>query len=376
MEQLRWLFIEAFVFAFLLVYFLMPKACRLGLVDRPKGRKRHRRAVPLIGGLAIFLTYTVVLAPTGLTGGGDLLLMAGGGLLVAVGALDDYIDLPPWPRLGTQVVAGLCMTAAGVMLRDLGALTPQGAVLHLGIAALPVTVLAVLGMVNAFNMSDGVDGLSGCLSLVALAGLLAVALAAGHADTASRLIILGGAVTGFLAYNLRTPLRRSAAVFLGDAGSMFLGFVLTWFLIAMSQGEAAAMPPASALWLAALPLMDTLYSILRRLAAQRSPLQPDNQHLHHLLIDAGLSVQRTVASLTIGAAALAAIGVAGAVHGWSGFGLTSGFAAVFGLYCLAVTGLRLWLQRRARRENGDTPAPIPEPPGDSALAADSQRPNR
>lgn len=389
LEQLRWLFVEGFVLAFLLVYFLMPKACRLGLVDWPKGRKRHARAVPLIGGLAIFIAYLVALPSASAAGGADLLLLAGAGLLVLVGALDDYFDFPTWPRFAAQIAAGACMIAGGVVLLDLGAITPQGAILHLGFWAVPFTIFATVGMINALNMSDGIDGLSGCLSLVAIAALGVVAIAAGQDASAAKLVVLGGAIVGFLTYNLRTPLRRSAAVFLGDAGSMFLGFTLTWFLIALSQGEARAMPPASALWLVALPLMDTLYSILRRLAAQRSPLAPDDQHLHHLLLDAGLTVQQTVAVLTAVATLLASVGVAGAVFDWPEFTLAAGFAATFGCYCLAATGTRLHLQRRSRRGAGTSASRAvaatggyspdhrhPDASGASTLVAESQRSSR
>lgn len=351
MEQLRWLFLEAFLLAFLMVYFLLPKACRAGLVDRPRGRKRHARAVPLIGGLAIYAAYAVSLGPVGLDSIADALLLAGGALLVLIGALDDYFDFPAWPRLVTQTLAAGFMVGAGVVVADLGQIGPDGRVLSLGLLAVPFTLIGAVGIINAFNMSDGIDGLSGCLSLVAIAGLGGIAVAGGADDAAQALVILAGCVSGFLAYNLRSPLRRSAAVFLGDAGSMFLGFALTWFLVVLSQGQDAVMPPASAPWLVALPIMDTLYSILRRLATQRSPLAPDNQHLHHLLMERGYSVAQTVTRLTLTAAVMAGVGVAGALFNWHEWFLLSGFATVFLLYSIGVTALWLGLDRRSRRRD-------------------------
>lgn len=359
MEQLAWLFVEAFALAFLMVYFLLPKAARVGLVDWQTRRKRPARSVPLIGGLAIFITYLVVLGPTGDDAHSPLLL-AGGGLLVLVGALDDYFDFPAWPRLAAQALAALCLPLAGVVISDIGALTLSGQALQLGVLAVPFTLFATVGMVNAFNMSDGIDGLSGSLSLVALISLGVIAVVAGHPENAASLVVLAAGIAGFLIYNLRTPLRRSAAAFLGDSGSMLLGFALTWFLISMSQGPAAAMAPACAVWLVALPLIDTLFAIMRRAAARRSPLQPDTRHFHHLLLRAGLPVSQTVAVLTAIAAVLAGVGVAGAILEWPPFALAAGFAGLFVAYCVGTTAAWRYVERRQQGDASGSAAEQPE----------------
>ncbi|MDN5939156.1 MAG: undecaprenyl/decaprenyl-phosphate alpha-N-acetylglucosaminyl 1-phosphate transferase, partial [Salinisphaera sp.] len=257
MEELRWQFAQGFVLAFLLIYFLLSKACRLGLVDRPDTRKRHARSVPLIGGLAIFAVYLLLAGPLGDWSAAKLYFLVGGGLLVLVGALDDYFGFPTWPRFAAQALAGLCMVAGGVVLHDVGSITPGDAVIALGLLAVPFTIFAVVGMINAANMIDGIDGLSASLFLVTIAALAVIAVFAGRAHDVHQLVILGAGIAAFLMFNARSPLRRAATAFLGDAGSMFLGFALTWFLVDFSQGAHRAMPPASAPWLMALPLLDT-----------------------------------------------------------------------------------------------------------------------
>lgn len=334
MESLSWQFVNAFLFTFLLVYFLLPQARRIGLVDEPnRRRKRHRHAVPLIGGLAIFASYVLMLGPAGWLSTHTLLFPAGGGLIILIGALDDYFDFKPLPRLIAQVGAALCMIAAGVVLTDLGGLAPGGTLMLLGVLAVPFTVFAAVGMINALNMTDGMDGLSGSLALVSLAGMLVIAAATGHTGMMHPLVVLGGCLLGFLLFNLRSPLHRRAAAFLGDAGSMFLGFALTWFLIELSQGADRAMPPVSALWLVALPLMEAVYSIGRRLVAKQSPLKADHRHVHHLLLARGFTVQQTVAILVLGGALLATVGVAGAIYHWPEIYLATAFACVFAVYC-------------------------------------------
>ena len=150
--------------------------------------------------------------------------------------------------------------------------------------AIPFTVFVTVGVINSINMSDGLDGLCGNLTMVSLLGLgTAAALWSNSGDF--RLInMLSAAVAGFLLFNQRTIWRTRALVFLGDAGSMLLGFVLAWFTIEICQAPIAAISPAAALWFVAVPVMDTVGVMLRRLLAGLSPFHADSQHLHHLLI--------------------------------------------------------------------------------------------
>lgn len=290
----------ALVATALLIVLLRPVAMTTGLVDVPNERKSHLSPTPLVGGLAIFAGLAFAFGLIGVDGTTlsprQFLSFFGGGLLlVVVGVVDDYLDLSPAVRFVAQILASLLMIfGAGVVLSDLGGMTLSGGVLTLGIMAVPFTVFATLGVINALNMCDGLDGLSGTLSLVSLSGLMvAVWLWGGTAD-ATLLPILAAAIIGFLLFNMRLPGRDRAAIFMGDAGSMFLGFALTWFAVQLSQGDSRVIAPSAALWFLMLPIMDTVSMMLRRLMKGRSPFAPDREHLHHVFLLAGYSVNQTV----------------------------------------------------------------------------------
>jgi UDP-GlcNAc:undecaprenyl-phosphate GlcNAc-1-phosphate transferase len=206
---------------------------------------------------------------------------------------------------------------------------------------MPLTIIAIVGLINAFNMIDGIDGLAGSLSVIAL---LWFAVAAGLVGLRGELLVallMAFCVLGFLAFNLRHHWRRRACVFLGDAGSMMLGAVLAFLAIALSQHNGGdALPPVTALWICAVPIIDTGSLIVRRLAAGVSPFSSDRQHLHHLMIDAGLSVNQVVTILSITSAVCGGIGV---------FGWLLGLADAAMLAALVVpTGLHIWFEQYGR----------------------------
>lgn len=295
----------------LLILLLRPVAIATGLVDIPNERKSHRSPTPLVGGVAIFAGLVVAFLVAGRNGapipGREIVSFFGAGLLlVMVGVVDDFLELSPAVRFMAQILAALLMVfGAGVVLEDLGHMTWTGALLPLGVLAIPFTVFATVGVINALNMCDGLDGLSGCLALVSLGGLLLATALWGDPGQAAFLPLLGAAIVGFLAFNLRLPGRSQALVFMGDAGSMFLGFALTWYAIDLSQGAEAAIRPASALWFLMLPIFDSVSMMLRRVLRGRSPFAPDREHLHHIFLLAGYSVNETVAIM----AGLAGMGV-------------------------------------------------------------------
>ena len=294
----------ALVATILLVVVLRPVAVRVGLVDIPNERKSHRAPTPLVGGLAIFtglvLGFFLCLdGPIPLSQREVFSFFGAGLLLVVVGVVDDFLDLSPAVRFIAQVLAALLMIfGAGVVLKDLGSMTPEGYVLQLGILAVPFTVFATLGVINALNMCDGLDGLSGSLTLTSLSGLILAAYTWGVPADTALLPILGTAIAGFLLFNLRLLGRERASVFMGDAGSMFLGLALTWYAIALSQGESRALPPAAALWFLMIPIFDAVSMMLRRMMKGRSPFAADREHLHHIFLLAGYSVNETVLVMT------------------------------------------------------------------------------
>lgn len=343
----------SFALVIVLVPILRALAPRLGLIDEPTARKRHLGAIPLVGGIAIFFAFSATLLIFGLGDKAPVAFYAGAALVLILGLADDRRPLRSGRRFVLQAVILLAaLVAGGNVLTNLGELVGPGSI-GLGVLAIPFTVFGVLGVVNAMNLADGLDGLAGGLALTSLA-----AFALYFADgSTSRLILLAlmGAVAGFLVFNFRTPWRARASIFLGDAGSLMLGFVLGWFavLACASNGSDAAMKPlspVSALWILIVPLFDTLGCIARRKLHGRSPMKSDRQHLHHLLQRAGLTVGQTTAVLVLTNAAGAAIGLAAWRYQVPDYLM---FAAVVALFCvyLAVL-LRAWRFIDRRAPNG------------------------
>jgi len=336
-------YLLTFFFIVLLTDFLRRQALTAGLVDRPSTRKRHRGLIPPVGGEAIFLgcllSALALRVPQTLV----LQLFAIGAIVVVVGAVDDCFDVSASSRLLAQVLAsGTMALGAGVHFDSLGAVLPGGGELALGALAVPFTVFCTVGVINAFNMADGMDGLSGSLALVALTGMAAVAAATGSTGLLSMLLIMASGIAAFLSLNARCPWRWRASVFLGDAGSTFLGFALTWFVIRLSQGQGAPMSPETGLWLLMVPLFDTVYVMFRRLSRGRSPMAADRQHLHHYLLRGGLSVTQSLAVILSLSITGAGVGLATRVTGLSDQVVLGLFVAAFVLYCGGMT-LAWWV---------------------------------
>lgn len=272
----------------LLVWLLKPIAWRLNLLDFPHGRKRHDVATPVTGGLAMTLGTIVGGLVAIRTVSPELTyLILGMALLLAVGLLDDLRDLRWWWRLLAQVLAALGLFyGGGVRVEQLGGVFgfPD---LTLGPLSLPLTVIATVGLINAINLIDGVDGLAGMLVLSALVMLSAAALYAGNGVLAGEVLILAGAVLGFLAWNLRVPGRTRAFAFMGNSGSALLGLAIAWVCFRLTQNPGHPVSPVLALWLLPVPVMDCLVLIVRRLREGRSPFSAGRDHIHHCMREAG-----------------------------------------------------------------------------------------
>ena len=193
-------------------------------------------------------------------------------------------------------------------------------------------------------MSDGVDGLAGGLSLIALLGMAYVAQVAGLDTERTLLLMLAVVVVGFLLFNMRLPWQHGALVFMGDAGSMFLGFAITWFFIAMSQGEHRAMAPVAALWLFTIPLFDTVWLIVWRFSQGRSPTSSDVGHLHHVLQMTGMRAATSVWVMLAIAALAAVAGLAALESGIAQSTMFYLFLGLFAAYCVLMAVS--WRSRR------------------------------
>ena len=291
--------VAAFVLAALLPWWLEPAARRLDLMDYPKGRKDHERPTPVTGGLAMAIASILAYwAAPNLTPSIQAFCIAAV-LLVAVGLWDDKHDLRWYWRVLAQVVAALVVIFwGGVRVEQLGPLFGLGQT-SLGFLSVPFTVFAMVGIINALNMIDGADGLAGMLGLAALAMLCAASVYAGNLMLAERVAVLCGALAGFLVWNLRFPWRPRARVFMGNAGSGFLGLVIAWVAFRLTQNDGHPVNPVLALWLLPIPVMDTLVLIVRRLQEGRSPFAAGRDHIHHMMQDAGFGPTRAAFWLTV-----------------------------------------------------------------------------
>ena len=228
--------------------------------------------------------------------------------LVVLGLLDDRFDLSPAAKLLGQIVAAWCLVGFdGVGIHTLGDLLGLGQI-GLGVISLPVTLFVVVGLMNAVNFFDGLDGLAAGMALIGLMVLTLVATLTNQIQILPMLIACLATVAGFWVFNMRFHTNHQAFVFMGNAGSMLLGFTLAWFSIQLTQSNDSALPPIFALWILSLPLIETLSLIGRRLWAGRHPFQAGRDHLHHALLVTGLGHAGTVWVLLFIQILLAGIG--------------------------------------------------------------------
>lgn len=290
--------VAAFAITSLLLWLLKPLAHRFDLLDHPKGRKDHSEPTPVIGGLAMFTGFLLAfLAVDSMTDPIAAFAVASL-LLIAIGLYDDKHDLRWYWRILAQVVAALIIIYwGGVRVQQLGPLFGLGDA-SLGVLSVPFTVFATVGLVNAMNMIDGADGLAGSLGLAAMLMLAAASVYAGNTVLASRVLMLAGALGGFLVWNVRLPWRLRAHAFLGNAGSAFLGLVIAWVSFRLTQNPGHPVNPVLALWLLPIPVMDCLVLIVRRLREGRSPFAAGRDHIHHIMQDAGFGPARMMIWLT------------------------------------------------------------------------------
>lgn len=325
-------FAAALLLSVLLIMILIPLAVRVGFVDVPSTRKRHRGQIPLVGGLAIYTTLLIswLIFPFWSARNGAWLI-ALGFLLLLVGLADDRWNISPAKRFLVEICCALVAAMyCGIRIDDIGQLFP-GVGGTLVMLAIPMTVLGIVGGVNAMNMTDGVDGLAGGLALLTFAALAWLAFPSQTA-VALQLISFVAVMLGFLIFNSRFFGRERAAIFMGEDGVTFIGFAIVWYLILLSQGADAVITPVSALWLFAVPLVDTMTIMARRIARGQSPFMGDREHLHHILLLAGYGKKRTVLIILSSHLVFILCGIASIrfqVPTWITFGL---FVGVFALY--------------------------------------------
>lgn len=305
----RWwgLFVGAFLASMATSLLATPLARRLawglGVVDVPGARRINSRPTPRMGGIAVFVAVAAGLcaayaafslgspghAPLGMGSRFDYpKLMLGFGLVFLTGLLDDYFTLSPKKKFLGQVIAASVAVSSGLVIDVIvNPFTNTG--IDLGLATYPITVLYLVAYTNIFNLIDGLDGLASGIACIASLSMCVVSTLAGHMDAAALSLSVAGATAGFLRYNF-----NPASIFLGDSGSLLIGFLLGSISLMSVQRTAGLTSIIVPLVIAGIPIIDTFSAIVRRGRAHVSIGQADKGHIHHRLMEEGFNQRQTV----------------------------------------------------------------------------------
>jgi len=310
-------FIAAFIFSVAVVPLVRKMCLKEGYYDLPGERKVHKKPIPRLGGIAIWLgtifaLITVVLIQGAYPFGNSIsAILVGGTIMFILGMVDDTYGLSAKFKLIVQVGAALITFLLGVQI-NYANLPFMHTPIIFGLWSLPITLLWVVGLSNAFNFIDGVDGLAGTLGTVSAITLGIIALVIQPPQDTCTLLcfILAGAVMGFLVFNY-----NPAKIFMGDSGSLFMGFLLATLSI-VGVMKSVAVTIFLPIFVLVVPIFDICFATTRRLLKGKSPFSADAEHLHHKLLKAGFSHNKTVLTLMVAtiAAGLVATYIAGALQ--------------------------------------------------------------
>ena len=317
---------------FVAIFLLRPFAISIDLVDRPNKRKPHTDSVPLIGGIAMFFGIVVsIVVLTYDLNQYDYFLLASL-IIVMIGILDDHRNISVLLRLVFQVIVAIIIVTVGdTSIESVGNLFGSGEII-LNKWTYFVSVIAIIAGINALNMSDGIHGLAGGSSLITFLAILYLSIDSISQEYILIAFLFCAVLPVFLIHNLCIGMAKSKRIFMGDSGSMFIGLVIAWLLIHLSQGEDRAFAPVTALWLFAVPLIEISAVILRRIISGKSPFMPDLYHSHRLLIRLGVGEKSTLLILTLFSLIMAVIGILGERYGVTEWVMFVGFLLIYGIY--------------------------------------------
>ncbi len=287
--------ITALIMSAVIAYLMTPiarrAAYRLGAIDVPRDERRvHRKPIPRLGGLAIYTAFLIVCLITLEIDLQLLALLGGATLMTVTGIVDDTKSISAKLKLFLQIIAALMVIGSGVRIEFItNFLDPSRPIIPLGILSVPVTLFWVVGITNTVNLIDGLDGLAAGVASIASLSLAVVAYLNGQPEVAVLLMILAGATLGFLPYN-----SHPASIFMGDTGSLLIGFILAAVSIEGVIKSATAIAVAIPILALGIPIFDTTFAIMRRMVNKRPIMEADRGHLHHRLLDQGFSHRQTV----------------------------------------------------------------------------------
>ena len=303
-------YIALFAFSMLTALLATPLARRLawrvGAVDRPGARRINRASVPRMGGIAIYLAIMLGILLEGLGAKAFgwprifesnemdpsrydyVRILLGFSVIFLTGVLDDLLTLSPKQKLVGQLI-GTCIAVSGGLVIDVVVNPLADDILYLGWFAYPITVVYLIAYTNIFNLIDGLDGLAAGIACIASVTMWIVSTMAGHFDAAALSLVLAGATAGFLRYNF-----NPASIFMGDSGSLLIGFVSGSVSLMSVQRFAGLTSILVPLVIAGIPIMDTFSAIVRRGRAHVSIGHADKGHIHHRLMEEGFNQRETV----------------------------------------------------------------------------------
>jgi UDP-GlcNAc:undecaprenyl-phosphate GlcNAc-1-phosphate transferase len=290
-------FLTSFILVLGLVPFIRYIALRLSFVDRPTGRKIHSRPIPLMGGVAIYLGCSVSLMLFDGFSNRFITLMTGGTALLIIGLVDDWYktqgrEFPVWPRLLVYIAASAVPVWQGIEITGISKVGGEGMYIFPVGVSMIATMAWVFGITNMINFIDGVDGLASGIVMISASTLLVAAMLAGEEGTAIMAAVVVGACLAFLIFNF-----YPARIFMGDAGAVFLGYVLAVLAIDGTLKRATFVSLAVPVLAIGVPILDTVIVFGRRLLSGKGLHRADKLHTHHTLMKWGLTQTQTVSFL-------------------------------------------------------------------------------
>ena len=315
---------------------------KLNIVDIPDGvRKIHKGKVPLGGGVALFLSASIVFLvfseyfsdrSNSVFIYQILTIWYISIIIIALGLVDDVRPLPISLRIIVQILASwLVIIFSDVYLVELGNLLGLGSI-YLGELGIPITIFMVVGLCNAFNMLDGMDGLVTLVVSIAFTGIATLTFLLGITNL---IFLISACCLSFLIFNLGL-LGQRWKMFLGDSGSMWLGFIVAWYLVALSQGDNKIINPVTALWFVLLPLIDALSTFLSRIWKRKPIFVADRTHIHHILLDSGLEKWKVLAIFSTVSILSTMFGIFSIIYPIKDYYLFYGFLTLWFFYFLLI----------------------------------------
>jgi len=329
--------LTAFILSSGALLLLYPLSIRLGFVDSPSDRKHHDGDIPLIGGLSIYISLSLLFLffPILIPDSASYLICSS--ILVLIGFVDDKFDISVTSRMLILICMSIWLFyTADCSIHHLGNLLGYGDV-NLNGFSLIFSIAAIIGAITAFNMVDGLDGLLGGLACVTFSGMALLFWQENQYNLMLYCLVFIVAMLPYLLFNLALLPNNQQKVFMGDSGSLFIGFSIIWLLIEGTQEVNNTMTktminPVTALWLIAIPLMDMAATMIRRICKKRSPFKADREHIHHIFQRIGFSPLQTLLIICFASLCLMLIGIAGEWYGVSEAKMFIGFLCMFGIY--------------------------------------------